>query len=214
MVIPGAPDVTSRFDTTRDGRSPTRRGSRSFELHAAPLQRSCCRRSAAERKFRPGGPFHEATPGPGDSPAFAAAPGYDEHWGLLALQAQYMFDTFGEVSCDRALGHAVLCILGSSRLIPNITTGCSLRVRILPPPTTIRSGTGAIRRRDAEAAAAQGRLRRQRDLDGEGVVDRDLAQALKASDAPPCPLSACWSSTAPRFLLNDKARAAYRRSLG
>jgi len=53
----------------------------------------------AERKFGPGGPFHPDTPGPWkDTPAVRrSAQVHDERFKrLVALQAQYMFDTFGK----------------------------------------------------------------------------------------------------------------------
>jgi hypothetical protein len=52
-----------------------------------------------ERKFGPGGPFHSETPGPWkDSRRVrgAAAPHSEEFRRLVALQAQYVFDTFGK----------------------------------------------------------------------------------------------------------------------
>lgn len=52
-----------------------------------------------ERKFGLGGPFHEGTPGPWrDTPGVRrSAQVHDERFRqLLALQAQYMFDTFGK----------------------------------------------------------------------------------------------------------------------
>ncbi|MEV4421346.1 hypothetical protein AB0L40_15375 [Patulibacter sp. NPDC049589] len=53
----------------------------------------------AERKFGPGGPFHPDTPGPWkDSRRVrGSAQGHDEAFReLLALQAQYVYDTFGK----------------------------------------------------------------------------------------------------------------------
>jgi hypothetical protein len=52
-----------------------------------------------ERKFGPGGPFHSETPGPWkDSRRVrgAAAPHSEEFRQLVALQAQYVYDTFGK----------------------------------------------------------------------------------------------------------------------
>lgn len=52
-----------------------------------------------ERKFGPGGPFHKDTPGPWrDSPKVrAAAQVHDERFReCVALQAQYVYDTFGK----------------------------------------------------------------------------------------------------------------------
>ena len=52
-----------------------------------------------ERKFGPGGPFHPETPGPWkDSPQVrAAAQVHDEAFrACVALQAQYIYDTFGK----------------------------------------------------------------------------------------------------------------------
>jgi hypothetical protein len=52
----------------------------------------------AERKFGPGGPFNRDTPGTwSDSPGFrGSAQVHDEEFkACVALQAQYVFDTFG-----------------------------------------------------------------------------------------------------------------------
>ena len=62
------------------------------DMHAA-LEAVC------ERKFGPGGPFHPDTPGPWkDSPRVrsAAQPHSAEFRECVALQAQYIFDTFGK----------------------------------------------------------------------------------------------------------------------
>jgi hypothetical protein len=55
--------------------------------------------AACERKFGPGGPFHPDTPGPWkDSPKVrSAAIVHDERFKeCVALQAQYVYDTFGK----------------------------------------------------------------------------------------------------------------------
>lgn len=55
--------------------------------------------SLAERKFGPGGPFHPDTPGPWkDSPRIRSAAEIhsEEFKECVALQAQYIFDTFGK----------------------------------------------------------------------------------------------------------------------
>jgi hypothetical protein len=55
--------------------------------------------AVCERKFGPGGPFHTDTPGPWkDSPKVrSAARVHDERFReCVALQAQYVYDTFGE----------------------------------------------------------------------------------------------------------------------
>jgi hypothetical protein len=62
------------------------------DMHAA-VEAVC------ERKFGPGGPFHPDTPGPWkDSPRVrsAAQPHSAEFRECVALQAQYIFDTFGK----------------------------------------------------------------------------------------------------------------------
>ncbi|MED4582782.1 hypothetical protein P9578_08305 [Brevibacillus choshinensis] len=53
----------------------------------------------ADRKFGPGGPFHPDTPGPWKESQHvrSSAQVYDERFrSLVALQAQYIFDTFGK----------------------------------------------------------------------------------------------------------------------
>jgi hypothetical protein len=55
--------------------------------------------AVCERKFGPGGPFHPETPGPWqDSPKVrGAAQVHEESFkACVALQAQYVFDTFGK----------------------------------------------------------------------------------------------------------------------
>jgi hypothetical protein len=55
--------------------------------------------AVVERKFGPGGPFHPETPGPWkDSRKVrsAALPHDEEFRACVALQAQYVFDTFGK----------------------------------------------------------------------------------------------------------------------
>jgi len=55
--------------------------------------------AVCERKFGPGGPFHPDTPGPWkDSPGVrsAARPHDEDFKACVALQAQYVFDTFGK----------------------------------------------------------------------------------------------------------------------
>jgi hypothetical protein len=55
--------------------------------------------AVCERKFGPGGPFHPQTPGPWKDSARArsAAQVHSEEFrDCVALQAQYIFDTFGK----------------------------------------------------------------------------------------------------------------------
>jgi hypothetical protein len=55
--------------------------------------------AVCERKFSPGGPFHPETPGPWKEPAKvrAAAQVHSEEFReCVALQAQYVYDTFGK----------------------------------------------------------------------------------------------------------------------
>jgi hypothetical protein len=55
--------------------------------------------AVCERKFGPGGPFHPETPGPWKDSArirSAAQPHSEEFKECVALQAQYVLDTFGK----------------------------------------------------------------------------------------------------------------------
>jgi hypothetical protein len=72
-----------------------------FEAYCPPhyLDMAAVAAALAERKFGPGGPFHPDTPGAwSDSPKFrGSAQVHDEAFkACVALQAQYVYDTFGK----------------------------------------------------------------------------------------------------------------------
>jgi hypothetical protein len=99
---PDVPGLGFRFDTDARWPQPNPTGLEGvFESLTPPHYKNL--RAAVdalvERKFGPGGPFHEATPGPWrDTPTVRrSAQVHDERFKqLLAHQAQYMFDTFGK----------------------------------------------------------------------------------------------------------------------
>jgi len=76
----------------------------------------------AQRKFGPGGPHNEETPGAwNDSAAIrgSAQPFSDEFKQCVSLQAQYVFDTFGKVCPERC---PASFFSTTSRLIISIST--------------------------------------------------------------------------------------------
>jgi hypothetical protein len=99
---PNVPGLGFRYDTDPRWPLPNPTGLKGvFESFTPPHYRDL--REAVEalaaRKFGPGGPFHPETPGPWkDSPLVrSSAQIHDERFKrLVALQAQYMFDTFGK----------------------------------------------------------------------------------------------------------------------
>jgi hypothetical protein len=55
--------------------------------------------AVAQRKFGPGGPFHRNTPGPwknSEKVRSSAQAHSEEFKGCVALQSQYIYDTFGK----------------------------------------------------------------------------------------------------------------------
>src|ERR1700760_4663139 len=87
---------------TSAGRCPTRRGARGCSPASRPPPHPDMRAAVeafCARKFGPGGPFHPDTPGPWKDAAHvrASAQVHDERFrALVALQAQYVYDTFGK----------------------------------------------------------------------------------------------------------------------
>jgi hypothetical protein len=99
---PEVPGLGFRVDTDARWAQPNPTGLDGvFEAFTPPHHRDM--RAAVEaltaRKFGPGGPFNSATPGPWkESPRVrSSAQFHDERFkSLVALQAQYFFDTFGK----------------------------------------------------------------------------------------------------------------------
>jgi len=99
---PAVPGLGFRYDSDPRWPQPNPTGLAGvFEGFTPPHHRDlrAAVEALAQRKFGPGGPFHPETPGPWkDSPKVrASAQIPDERFKrLVALQAQYMFDTFGK----------------------------------------------------------------------------------------------------------------------
>ncbi len=99
---PAVPGLGFRYDSDPRWPQPNPTGLAGvFEGFTPPHHRDlrAAVEALAQRKFGPGGPFHPETPGPWkDSPKVrASAQIHDERFKrLVALQAQYMFDTFGK----------------------------------------------------------------------------------------------------------------------
>jgi hypothetical protein len=99
---PEVPGLGFRYDTDERWSIPNPTGLPGvFEGHCPPHYPTM--RAAVdhfcERKFGPGGPFHPDTPGPWTDSAKVrgSAQVHDEHFRqLVALQAQYCYDTFGK----------------------------------------------------------------------------------------------------------------------
>lgn len=99
---PRAPGLGFRFDTNERWPLPNPTGLAGVMEGFCPPHHADMRaavEAACERKFGPGGPFHPDTPGPWkDSPGVRrAAAVHDERFReCVALQAQYVYDTFGK----------------------------------------------------------------------------------------------------------------------
>ncbi len=99
---PEVPGLGFRYDTDPRWALPNPTGLDGvFEAYCPPhypTMRAAVDRFC-ERKFGPGGPFHPDTPGPWKDSARVrgSAQVHDEHFRqLVALQAQYCFDTYGK----------------------------------------------------------------------------------------------------------------------
>jgi hypothetical protein len=99
---PEVPGLGFRYDTDQRWSTPNPTGRQGvFEAYCPPHYRDMAAAVAAfaERKFGPGGPFHPDTPGAWtDSPGFrGSAQVHDQAFqACVALQAQYVLDTFGK----------------------------------------------------------------------------------------------------------------------
>lgn len=99
---PNVPGLGFRFDTNDRWPYPNPTGLRGVMEGYCPPHYTDMRAAVealCERKFGPGGPFHPDTPGPWKDPAkvrSAAQPHSDEFRECVALQAQYIFATFGK----------------------------------------------------------------------------------------------------------------------
>jgi hypothetical protein len=98
---PDVPGLGFRYDEDERWSTPNPTGREGvFEAYCPPHypDMAAAVEAFAERKFGPGGPFNRDTPGAwSDSPGFrGAAQVHDEEFkACVALQAQYIFDTFG-----------------------------------------------------------------------------------------------------------------------
>src|SRR4051794_31451339 len=99
---PDVPGLGFRYDTDERWSTPNPTGRDGvYEAYCPPHYRDMAAavEAFAERKFGPGGPFHPGTPGAWtDSPGVrGSAQLHDEAFkACVALQAQYIFDTFGK----------------------------------------------------------------------------------------------------------------------
>lgn len=99
---PEVPGLGFRFDTDSRWALPNPTGLEGvFTTYTPPHYPDMYAATDAliQRKFGPGGPFHSATPGPwNDSPHVrSSAQFHDERFReCVALQAQYMYETFGK----------------------------------------------------------------------------------------------------------------------
>ena len=96
------PGLGFRYDEDERWSTPNPTGRQGvFEAYCPPHYRDMAAAvdAFAERKFGPGGPFNRETLGAwSDSPGFrASAQVHDDDFkACVALQAQYIFDTFGK----------------------------------------------------------------------------------------------------------------------
>jgi hypothetical protein len=99
---PEVPGLGFRYDTDERWSTPNPTGREGvFEAYCPPhyADMAAAAEGFAERKFGPGGPFHPDTPGAWtDSPSVrGSAQVHDQAFkACVALQAQYIFDTFGK----------------------------------------------------------------------------------------------------------------------
>jgi hypothetical protein len=98
---PDVPGLGFRYDEDERWSTPNPTGREGvFEAYCPPHHpdMAAAVEAVAERKFGPGGPFNRDTPGAwSDSPGFrGSAQVHDEQFkACVALQSQYIFDTFG-----------------------------------------------------------------------------------------------------------------------
>ncbi|WP_233576182.1 hypothetical protein [Saccharopolyspora rhizosphaerae] len=99
---PNVPGLEFRYDEDERWSTPNPTGRDGVFEACCPPHHHDMRAAVeafAERKFGPGGPFHRDTPGAwSDSPGFrgSAQVHDDEFKSCVALQAQYVYDTFGK----------------------------------------------------------------------------------------------------------------------
>jgi hypothetical protein len=99
---PEVPGLGFRYDEDERWATPNPTGREGvFEAYCPPHHpdMAAAVEAFAERKYGPGGPFNRDTPGAwSDSPGFrgSAQVHDDEFKACVALQAQYVFDTFGK----------------------------------------------------------------------------------------------------------------------
>lgn len=99
---PEAPGMGFRYDTRQDWPYANPTGLAGFMEGYCPPHYQTMRdavEALCERKYGPGGPYHADTPGPWKDPhkVRTAAQVHDERFRrCVALQAQYVYDTFGK----------------------------------------------------------------------------------------------------------------------
>jgi len=99
---PAVPGLGFRYDTREDWSVPNVTGLEGVMEGFCPPHYPDMRaavEAVVKRKFGPGGPFHSDTPGPwkDSKKVRSAAKVHDEDFiACVALQAQYIFDTFGK----------------------------------------------------------------------------------------------------------------------
>jgi hypothetical protein len=99
---PDVPGLRFRFDEDERWSTPNPTGLEGvFEAYCPPHypDMAAAVEAFTQRKYGPGGPFHRDTPGAwSDSPGFrGSAQVHDDQFkACVALQAQYVFDTFGK----------------------------------------------------------------------------------------------------------------------
>lgn len=99
---PDVPGLGLRFDTDERWALPNPTGREGVFTAFTPPHHADLRAAVdafCQRKFGPGGPFHPDTPGPWRDAAAvrSSAQVHDERFrALVALQAQYAYDTFGK----------------------------------------------------------------------------------------------------------------------
>ena len=143
---PEVPGLGFRYDTDQRWSTPNPTGRQGvFEAYCPPHYRDMAAAVAAfaERKFGPGGPFHPDTPGAWtDSPGFrGSAQVHDQAFqACVALQAQYVLDTFGKFP-GTVPTLFILNYLQAHHLAWSSTTGSSR-----PAPTHPRRAPGPLAR--------------------------------------------------------------------
>jgi hypothetical protein len=168
---PDVPGLGFRYDEDERWSTPNPTGREGvFEAYCPPHypDMAAAVEAFAERKFGPGGPFNRDTPGAwSDSPGVrGSAQVHDEEFkACVALQAQYVFDSFGKFPGTVPTVFILNYVQAHHLDLDFYDRFSSPAPTCAPTPSTCGAGTASWRRAEHGRARTRGRAR---DLDRAG----------------------------------------------